>query len=219
MAEEDKSKDSSNNENKETPPQFSEEKLAELVKNNVNASLKDVMANLNQNQNNVQQQQNVEKEKEPDFWDTFIDGKVNPRVAKAELQSEAAVDKLDYYSSDDWLVELDDFLVEDDPDKRKEEKTKIREDIEKYFNNLLKAGRGLPRKDIAAAVLGEKVKKDKIKYQESVVNKSQKKRDSDLQKARGAVSISSGNISNYSPQDIHGMSSEKIIETFGSLTF
>lgn len=199
-------------------PAFDEAKMSEMIKANVSTSMKEVIDQLNQNKPVADEPRNVQQDN-PDFWDDIVNPRVTKHTAKANLAAEAAEDKLDFYTSDDWTEEVEEFLVEDDPTKRKAEKKAIRDEVEKIFKNLISTGRGLPRKDICDAVLAQKLKKDRIKYQEAVVNRHNKRKESDLDKAKRGVDITAGNISNFTPSQIHEMTEEKMLSEFGSYRF
>ncbi len=202
---------------------LSEEKLAELIKANVDTSMKDALANLRAEQESYTTQ-TKESETSPtiegnDFWDGVISRRVDGKVKQANLQAEIAQDKIDFYTSEQWLEEADEWLTEEDPAKRKAEKKALREDIEKAFNGLVQNGRGMPRADIFKAVLGEKITKDRAKYVESIGRKKDKQRETELAQARRGVDISSGNITNFTPADIYKMDHAKLLETFGEVSF
>lgn len=208
-------------EEKQESSGFDEAKMSELIQKNMNASFKELLAE----QAKTQQQQTETPQQveapapEPDFWDNLINPKVDGKVASATIAAQAAEDKVDFYSSDEWIEEVEEWLTEDDPTKRKAEKAKLREEIESTFRNLLKSGKGTFRKDIFSYVLGEKIKKDRVKYQENIGKKREKQAEADIQKARRAVDITSGGVSNFSASDIHAMSTEKMLKELGNLTF
>lgn len=160
-----------------------------------------------------------EEVEDKDFWADVIDPRVNPKLAQLGIVAEAAEDKLDFYTSEDWTEEAEEWLTEDDPVKRKAEKKALRDEIEKAFAANIKNGRNLVRADIFRHVLGDKITKDRTKYQENIGKRKQKQVDSDLAKARRGVDITSGNINGYTPQDIHNMDAAKIEEEFGALQF
>ena len=198
-----------------------EAKLAELIKQNVSTSVKELLQQQadTSTQNQPTQIQPVQQAQEPDLWDTILDPKIVPRLQQANIRAEAAEDKVEFYSSDFWSEELESWLTEDDPDKRKKEKAEFRQEVEKRFSNLLQQGKGFKREAIAHNLLGEKIAKDRTKYEESIGKRRKRQEESALETARKAVSITSGNISNFTPQDIHAMSMDKMLKELGDLQF
>ncbi len=198
---------------------FDEKKMAELIAQNVNTSIKEALKDLPQQQAPQPVQQQQQQKVEPDIWDDIVGSRVNPHLANANLQSAIASDKIDFYSSDDWLEEVDNLLLETDPVKRKAEREEIRKDIETKFSNLVSSNRGIPRKDIFSAVIGERVKKDRAKYEEASYTKRNKSKEAELDKARKAVDISSGNISNFNAADVYEMDHAKMLKEYGNVPF
>src|SRR6266853_5171209 len=117
-------------------PQLDEVKLSELIKK----GMKDSFDELAANQRNTQQsnQQNVQQQS-TDPWDEVLE----PRIRKGTQQSNsiaaAAEDKVDFYTSDYWLKEIDEILPGDDTEDGKvslqKAKKEIRETLETTFSN------------------------------------------------------------------------------------
>ncbi len=212
MAEETTTKDTETPETKE--PQFDPVKMSELIKQNVGESVKAALA-----ASQTPQQQTTEAAKEPDIWDEILTPRITASTARGNLAAASAEDKVDFYSSDDWLEEVEDFLVEEDPSKRKAEKRAVRDEIERLFDLQVSKGRGLPRTDIFHAVLGEKVKKDKVKYQESIGKKATARQQAELQKAKKGVDIGAGNVNDFTPAEIHAMPMATVLEKYGNIPF
>ena len=198
-----------------SPPQFDQEALAKLVADQVDKSFKEAVTNAQQS---TTQQVNTNVPEKLPFQD-FVDPIVGPRIANAQLQAEIAADKADFYSSDAWLADADEFLIEDDADKRKIEKAALRAEVERVFNNAVKAGKGVPRSDVLSFVIGEKLKKDRIAYQESINKRVSNREATKLEAARRQTDLSTGNVSSFDPASIHAMSTEKMLEQYGKLEF
>lgn len=196
---------------------FDEAKLAELIKTNVNTSLDSIKAELVQNRIQAQTETQPAKVEEPDFWDSIIDPKVNKKVASASLAAELAQDQVDFYTSDEWL-NVDAWLVEEDPTKRAEEKKALRKQVEDYSSSLVKQNRAMPRSDIFNAVLGEKIKKDRTKFEENIGKRHKANAESELAKARRGVDMGSV-MNDFTPESVHKMDWDKVTETYGQLTF
>lgn len=187
-------------------PSFNQEQMQQFIQQSVQNSFRDAL----------QSQEEPVKQQETDPWADIINPHIQPKVQQAELRAAAAEDKSDFYSSDEWLVDVEDhFITEDSRKERKE----LREEVERLFTQQMKAGKPLPRKDILAYLLGNRVLSKKTEYQEAIVKKRTKQQDASLQKARQMQEFSSGNISNYEPQAIHAMTDEKLVETFGNMAF
>jgi len=201
-------------------PQLDEVKLSELIKK----GLKDSFDELTNDQRNSQQStQQSTQTQSTDPWDEVLE----PRIRKGTQQSNsiaaAAEDKVDFYTSDYWLKEIDEILPGDDTEDGKvslqKAKKEIRDTLETTFSNLLKQGRGIPRSDIVDFAVGQYVKKNKSTYTEGLVKKSSLQKEKEVQKARRGVDIQSGNISNFSPEQLHNMPQDKINEQFGGVLF
>src|SRR5438876_5437259 len=89
-------------------PQFDQAAIAEMIK----ASTREAFAEQQSRDQGravqtapMPQQQQVENP----FAD-FVNPIVQPRLNAANLRAEAAQDKVDFYTSDEWLTELDDLL-------------------------------------------------------------------------------------------------------------
>lgn len=207
-----------NTQNTETSKPFDETKLAELIKANVTSSMEGIKKELaSQNQNRTESQVDNTTKEEPDFWDAIIDPKVNKKVASASLAAELAQDQVNFYTSDEWLS-VDEWLVEEDPTKRSEEKKALRKQVEDYSANLVKQGRAMPRSDIFNAVLGEKIKKDRIKFEENIGKRNKRNEETELDKARKGVDLGSV-MNDFTPESVHKMDWNKVTETYGQVVF
>ncbi|SRR6266568_963833 len=197
-----------------TQPTLNEEKLGELIKKGFKESLESL--------GQQSQQQTAQEPKDP--WDEVLEPRINKRTQQSNITAQSAEDKVDFYTSDYWLTELDEMLPGDlDTDEGKvalsKAKREVREKIETTFSNLVKQGRGIPRKDIADFAVGQYIKKNKTSYIEGVSKKSSLKKEMEVTKAKRAVDMSTGNISNFSPEQIHKMDQSKIDEQFGNVLF
>ena len=201
-----------NEEQEETRPTFDKDAIETLVKKSVKDSFNEVL------QQQAPRSQEPTKQVDNPFAD-WVNPLVDHKVNAATLASQDAQDKVDFYTSDAWLTDIDDFLVNDDPAKRATEKKALRDKIETTFSNMLKMGKGICRADIKDYVIGQKLKEDKAAYQESIGRRLNKKKEADLDKAAKGVNISAGNISNFTAADIHKMTFEKRVETFGEVLF
>jgi len=213
----DNSQDSTNTQQ----PIFDKAELAKLVKENVGTSFKEALEEQSRQQEfNKTQEANTQKDstQQGDFWDDIINPRVSAKTNAASLAAQAAEDKVDFYTGGDFDT-VDDFLISDDPEERGKEKLEIRKKVEETFSNMLKAGKGTYRKDILSYVLGEKLKKDRVAYQESINKRSAKSKQAELEKARRGVDISTGILTNFTPEDIHKMPFEKVVEQFGDIHF
>lgn len=198
---------------------LSKEDIAELIKTNVGSSMKELMANLPQQQPVYQEPAQDTRTDDDKLWDNIIGSRVNPSIANAQLRADAAEDKADFYASDTWLTDIDDLLPGETEAEIKEAKKEIRKRLETTFSNLIKTNRATPRADLIEYEVGRYLRENKTKFLETVEKKSKKKGEVELEKAKKAVSISSGNISNFSPKDIHGMDYDKVVKEFGEVLF
>ncbi len=201
----------------ESKPQLDESKLSELIKK----GLKDSFDELATNQRNNQPQQEVQS---TDPWEEVLGPRIRKGTQASDNRSAAAEDKVDFYTSDYWLKDIDDILPGDSNTEEgiislNKAKKEIRETLETTFSNLLKQNRGIPRSDIVDFAVGQYVKKNKSSYIEGLSKKSSLQKEREVQKARKGVDIQSGNISNFAPDQIHKMSQEKINEEFGGVQF
>jgi len=213
MAEE--TKEETKEESKEGTSNFDEAKMAELIKANVSASQKELIAQLKADK----EEEKPKEEVKEDFWDEIVNSRTSGKINQANVRAEAAEDKVDFYSSDEWLEGIDDLLPGDSLEEVKKHKKEIRTRLETTFQNMLKAGRGTHRADLLDYELGKYLKENKKAFIETVEKKSTKRKEVELQKARKGVDITAGNVSNFTPSDIHAMSMEKVIEEFGHVGF
>ena len=198
--------------------EFDEVKMAELIKAGVKDSLKEAMSTADTSSNSQPASQSATTTTPDNPFQQWIDPLVTPRLNAATLAAQAAEDKVDFYSSDDWLIDIDEHLGST-PEEISKAKREVREEVEKTFTNMLKAGKGTFRKDILSFVMYERIKKDKAKFTETVSKRSNAKKDAELANARRAVDISTGAISNFQPQDIHAMDTAKMLEQFANVAF
>ncbi len=202
----------------ESKPTLDEAKLKELI----GQGLKEGFSEL---QRGTQQQSNTNVREEPkDVWDEILEPRINKKTSQATLRADAAEDKVDFYTSDYWLKEIDELLpgdsnTEDGIVELNKAKKAVREKLESTFTNLLKQGRGIPRTDIVDFALGQYIKESKGTYTEGIIKKSSLKKQKEVEKARRGVDMSSGNISSFTPEQLHKMPQDKINEEFGSLLF
>lgn len=202
-----------------------ESKIAELIKQNVSSSMKEVTEALSkQNTQQVYTPPQEEEDVSTDAWDEIISPRVERHTKKsldassrAALQAEAAEDKADFYSSDLWVVDLEDFFTSDDPAERRKEKADFRKELEERFSNLLKSGRGMKREEIAQYMIGSS--ENRKKYTENQTKKQKKQDEQDGLKAQRNVDIGSFSISNFDAQSIHDMDFDEVAKKFGSYTF
>lgn len=192
-------------------PNLDMSQLETLITNSVNNSFKEAF---NSREQETQAQTQATQERDP--WADIVEPIVNPRLQQLQLSNEAAQDKIDFYSSDTWLENINEHFTSDDV---KKEKAEFRAEIEKTFTNLLRAGKPLPREDIAQYLLGQKVVKQGASYHEAQANKRAKKKEDALKHAQRAVEFQTGNISTYTPQNLFDMDHDKLVENFGSYTF
>ncbi len=193
------------------------EQQPSLTKEDIQAavaeSITNSMANLKPAERAVTQQ---EPAKDP--WEDILNPVLEPKLAQSRLRAEAAEDRAEFYSSDTWLEDANEFLLSDDPTKAKAEKAALKIDIEKTFNDLIANGRGMKREDIFNYKIGQLVTKKRVEYQESI-GKKRSKKQSDLERAQKGVEFQTGMVSNYDTAQIFDLPEEKLIEQFGSLTF
>ncbi len=162
-----------------TQPTLNEEKLGELIKKGFKESLESL--------GQQSQQQTAQEPKDP--WDEVLEPRINKRTQQSNITAQSAEDKVDFYTSDYWLTELDEMLPGDlDTDEGK-------------------------------VAVGQYIKKNKTSYIEGVSKKSSLKKEMEVTKAKRAVDMSTGNISNFSPEQIHKMDQSKIDEQFGNVLF
>lgn len=212
MSPEDEGEESGGGGNSST---FNREELAEFIKSQVKEG---VSSTLQEAANFRAEQPSPGTPEVEDPWDALISPRVKPGLAQAQLMAQAADDKVDFYSSPEW-EQVDDWLVEEDPEKRRAEKAEMRKKVESAFSNLLKQGKGLHRADIFNSVLGEKIRKDKEKFVESIGKRKAKQESDALDKARRAVEPTPGSISSFTRDDVLTMDEESFTKKLGALTF
>ncbi len=148
----------------------------------------------------------------------FINPLVEPRIRAASLQGEAAQDKVDFYTSDEWLLDIDDHLGST-PEEVKAAKAEVRAEVEKTFTDMLRAGKGTFRKDILSYVMYERIKKNKTKFNDTVAARAKRKAEADIETARRGVDIATTTAMNFSREDIEKLSDEDMMKQFGDLAF
>ena len=142
---------------------------------------------------------------------------LNPGLQQANLAAAAAADLATFYGSEEWQ-DMDEFLIGDSAEDRKKEKSQMRADIERYFQDMLRAGKPIVRSDIAKFVVGQKLTKDRSAYQESIGKKAKARADDELRNARRRVDISGGQA-DFDPREIYKMSHEEVVKKFGDISF
>ncbi len=202
-----------------------EAKLAELIAKSQQDSIKATLAELRRDaeqQQQYQQQQTQQTEVQPTFWDEQI----NPRLAPVQrqtqfamLRAEAAEDKADFYGSDEWTELVESYCTADTDEELNTQKKELRTKIEETFNNRMKSGNPIPRKDISEWLLGQEIKTNKTKHVEAYTKKRKKAEESELEKARRAVDIGAGNVVNFQPEEVHAMTLEDMQAKYSTLTF
>jgi hypothetical protein len=196
-------------------PPLDEAKLSEMIKKGVKETIETLASE--RSERPVEAAQSTQT---TDPWDEILEPRITRKTQQSSLKADAAEDKVDFYTSDYWLTEVDDILPGDTgTDDLAKSKKDLRDGIEKTFTNLMKQGRATPRADIANFVLGEYIKNNKSTYVESVVKKSSTRKEQELQKARRGVDISAGNITNFTAEQLHKMPQDKIVEQFGDVSF
>lgn len=218
MSELDNTKTTNSTNTSDKPPALDEAKLSELIKTNVNEGISALRTELAQGNTNTNVTTEPKSSEATDFWDSIINPKIDTKVNKASLQAEAAQDQVDFYTSDEWLTEAEQWLTEDDPEKRKVEKAEIRKDLETKFKKLLDNGRGMPRTDIFKHVLGDKITKDGVKFRENIGKKHKASVDAELEKAQRGVDMSTV-MADFSSDSVHKMKWEDVQSTYGGLSF
>jgi hypothetical protein len=197
-------------------PPLDETKLSDMIKK----SVRDSLETLASERSHTPPVETPNSPQTTDPWDEILEPRITRRTQQSSLKADAAEDKVDFYTSNYWLTEVDDVLPGDTgTEDLAKSKKDLRDGIEKTFNNLMKQGRATPRADIANFVLGEYIKNNKSTYVESVVKKSSTRKEQELQKARRGMDISAGNITNFTPEQLHKMPQEKIVEQFGDVSF
>ena len=196
-----------------TTEPLSKADMQAFIKQGVQDSLRETLE-----QTAVQAHQSATQQPDNPFKE-WIDPVVNPRLQQAAITAQAAEDKIDFYSSEQWLTELDDLLPGDSEAEIKSAKAAIRESLEKTFTSMLKAGKGTFRKDLIDYEIGKYIRENKSKVQESYTKRRNAKVEAELERARRGVDISSGAISNFQPQDVHGMGWDKLVEQYGNVGF
>ena len=194
----------------ETPETFNKEELARFIKEGVQNSIRELAA-----------QPKVETptpDKENPFQE-WIDPIVNPRLARASLQAQSAEDRVEFYTSDEWLTGIDSLLAGDSSEEVSLAKKAIKDDLEKTFSDMVRAGKGTFRKDLLNLSIGKYIRENHAKVAESYVKRSSVKKEAELDKARRSVDMGSGTMSNFTPQDIHSMDTQKMLEDFGEVSF
>lgn len=197
-------------------PNIDSAQLEELIKQSVSSSFKELEETQRETQRTSTSQTDTRQTETTDPWADIVNPLVEPRLAQMQLQTQAAQDKIDFYSSDSWLTELDEHLTSDDT---KTEKADFRKEIEKTFSNLMQKGSPLPREDIAKYLLGQKLIKSGTKHYESKNKKAQARRDADLQHAQRAVEFQSGIPTSVQPQKLYDMTFDDIVKEYGTVQF
>jgi len=198
-------------------PVLDEGKLGEMIRQGLKDGLSELQRGTQNSNTNV-------RDEPKDAWDEILDPRINKKTSQATLRADAAEDKVDFYTSDYWLKEIDELLpgdsnTEDGIVELNKAKKAVREKLESTFTNLLKQGRGIPRTDIVDFALGQYIKESKGTYTDGIIKKSSLKKQKEVEKARRGVDMSSGNISSFSAEQLHKMPQDKINEEFGSLLF
>ncbi len=199
-----------------TPPVFDENKIAELIQKEVASSFKSALAEANENRQ-TQQVPRQTQQSETDPIAEWLNPHIQPHLQRANLASAAALDKADFYGSEEW-ENLDEILGEDEADLKKE-KREIRTLVEKRFEELVKAGVPTPRKTVLELVLGQKMSKDSASFIDKVSKKSAKKKDADLNRARSASDIGAAQVTSMSRDDVYAMDDDAFEKAFADIQF
>jgi len=197
-------------------PAFDQEQMMALIKEGVKSTIKEVAESAPKLEPRVEPKPS---ESEANPFSQWIDPLVNPKLAAATLQAQAAEDKVDFYSSEQWLTELDELLPGDTEAEIKAAKAEIRKRLETTFTQMLNAGKGTFRREILDYEVGKYTRENKEKVAASHVKRNSAKSEAALEKARRGVDIGAGALSNFTPQSIHEMDTEKMLEQYGGVAF
>jgi len=204
-----------------SPPKgLDEAKLAELLKQNQDASIAAMLAEMEkQRQQQLAPQPQPQPTEQPDYFEQLVDQRSDAKFRQALFSSEDARDTTKFYSGEFWNETVDEWLVGETADEQKAERKELRKKIEDKFQQLAREGRPLPREDIANYFLMDTIKSNKAKLEAKITKRSQKSQETDLEKARSRIDISAGAVIDFNPVELHKMTPEKIKEKFGALQF
>ena len=195
-------------------PAFDENRIAELIQKEVASSFKAALSEVNE----TRQPQQVQLQSQTaDPIAEWLNPHIQPHLQRANLASAAAMDKADFYGSEEW-ENLDEILGEDEADLKKE-KREIRTLVEKRFEELVKAGVPTPRKTVLELVLGQKMSKDSASFIDKVSKKSAKKKDAELNRARSASDIGTAQVTSMNRDDVYAMDDDAFEKAFADIQF
>jgi hypothetical protein len=200
-----------------------EGKLAELLKQNQDASIAAMLAEMEKQRQSQQPTYQppaaAQPAAEPDYFEQLVDQRSDAKFRQANFASAAAQDAAEFYSGEFWNETVEDWLVGETEEEQKAERKELRKKINDKFQQLAREGRPLPREDIANYFLMDGLKSNRSKLEAKITKKSQKVHESDLEKAKSRVDISAGAVIDFNPVELHKLTGEKIKEKFGSLQF
>jgi hypothetical protein len=203
-----------------SPPGLDEARLAELLKQNQDASIAAMLAEMEkQRQQQPAPQQQQQQTEQPDYFEQLVDQRSDAKFRQALFSSEDARDTTKFYSGEFWNETVDEWLVGETPEEQKAERKELRKKIEDKFQQLAREGRPLPREDIANYFLMDAIKSNRAKLEAKITKRSKRAEETDLEKAKSRVDISAGAVIDFNPIELHKMTAEKIKEKFGSLQF
>lgn len=195
-----------------TPAGLSQDQLESMIRNGTKAAMQEALQD-------IPRPQPAQPAQPENPFQQWVDPLVKPGLQQAQLQAEIAQDKADFYSSDLWLDEVDDHLISDDPKERRQEKSDLRKQVEKLFEDNIKAGQPRTREALMTYLLGQRAITKKADLRSAQSRREQKSKDADLDKARRGVDISAGLISDFSPQSVQEMSLEDMRKKYAEVSF
>jgi len=197
-------------------PQLSREDLEQMIREGVGAGLQQAVQQ-SLRQQPVQQQSSQPQQPDNPFRE-WIDPVVQPGLQQAHLRTMAMEDKVDFYSSDQWVRDVEDHLVGETDEERRKERAELRADIEQYFANFMQQGRPIIRKDLLDYTLGKRIREQSGKYQDAVHKRKSAVQQAELAKARRHVDMG-GSAMDFDPRSVHAMPIEKVQEQYGDFQF
>lgn len=166
------------------------------------------------------QEQPVQQQPQQDFWADIINPRIQPQIQQSQMAAAAAIDMANFYNSDEW-DQVDDLLDDGDMTVKelKQEKAKIKREVEKTFEDMMKQGRGTSRAAILDYVMGKELRSNADTYRKKAVKRSDKTRQQELANARRGSDIAASGISSMGRDDIMNMGDDDFDKLWSGVTF
>lgn len=199
------------------------DKLSEFIQSEVSKSFEAERAkNQTQDDNTQTQTQQVDnsQNQQTDFWGNVVNPYIEPVKQMTVFMNNAAIDKVNFESSDVW-EQLEDLYDdgEDDKSALKTKKKEIKAEVEKRFIDLAKKGIPTSREVILKLVVGEELVANAKSFQAKAAKKHAKTQESELLKAKRGSDIAANSLSSMSRDEIFSIPDEKFDDMFAGMTF